>query len=264
MMNLLKRITLGCLLVLSLSAYCEGLMEKKLNYELNESVLEKGGFQYFYALLKEVEFAGKNEFQNLTPELSRTPEDEILKAFMPLDVKKLWDSKDQHYLAVAKFSFLLPIPLQEIREEVFTSQSYLQSTLPKYKVTKKGDFFHVGGSLITPDFDLMMSFLKPSHPYVEKLPLLNKEILAQGKVKAIFMHQENFGRVIFFKTAKAANALIIYSEYKTQETLVTQYILSNVINVPTKEMIRKGMLENLSDVVDGSRKVFSDTSLRRP
>jgi hypothetical protein len=61
-----------------------------------------------------------------------------------------------------------------------------------------------------------------------------------------------------------ASAMIIYQEHSPDQTLVTQYILSNVINVPTEELIRKGMLENLQNVVQGSREAVIDFNPKLP
>lgn len=226
-------------------------LEHKLEYTVHSPFLENGNFQYFYGLLKQEK--NKKEFENLYKEQSETSVEDILKVFLPLDIKNMWDPKDGNFLAVARVSYVLPISLSDINEERFTDTEYLQQTLPRYEVTKREDHFHVGGSLITPDFDLALSFLSPDHPYVASIPLIDKKKLVMGKIKVSFMYQDNFGKVFFFKTAKSSSALIIYEESAPKQTLVTQYILSNVINVPTKDLIRKGMIENLRDVVKGSR-----------
>lgn len=238
--------------------FCEGRIEKDLNYQLDLNWLRSGNFQYFYSLLKETEVDGTKIFLNLFEEQSNTPVETILETFLPLDTRKLWDSKEKHFLALAKISYLLPVSLKEIDEEKFTGKDYLQRTLPRYTVKKKGESFHVGGSLITPDFNVRLHFLKPTDPEVDSIPLLERSKLQSGVIKATLMHQDNFGRVFFFKTAKMASALIIYSGLGESETLVTQYILSNIINVPTKEMIRKGMVENIEDMVTGSRAAAKD------
>lgn len=221
-------------------------LEDKLDYVPDTKILEKGDFQYFYSLLD-------SDFKNLTSEQSVTLSQDIVKVFLPLDTKKLWDPKEGHYLAVAKFSYILPVVVGSIDEKRFTDTDYLQSTLPRYTVTKHDKFFHVSGSFITPDFHVTVNFLDPEHPYALAIPLIDREKMKSGKLKVSFMHQDNFGRVMFFRTAKMASALILYEEHGKNQTLVTQFILSQVINVPTKDLIRKGMIENLRDVVRGSR-----------
>lgn len=228
------------------------LLEKHLNYVVKKDKLEKGDFQYFYCLLG-------HEFENLMPEQTETPVEEILKTFLPLDTKKLWDPKDQNYLALAKFTYILPIAVQSIDEEAFTDTKYLQKTLPKYKVSRQKDGFHVAGSFITPDFHVTVRFLSAEDPLIPTFPMVDKEKIRTGKMKVSLMHQSDFGKVMIFKTAKMASALIIYEDLDTTQTLVTQFILSNVINVPTKNLIRKGMIDNLRDVVEGSRAFISSS-----
>lgn len=228
------------------------ILEHKLNYTINTNQLEKGDFQYFYALLKQSE--DKNDFENLFEDQSETKVEEISGVFLPLDTRNLWAPKDGNYLAVAKVSHILPVHLKQISEKKFTDLKHFKKTLPRYKVTKDGDTFHVGGSFITPDFNVSVSFLGPEHPYVQSIPLIDRDKLRAGKIKVSFMHQDNFGRVLFIRTAKSSNALIIYEDIGPQKTLVTQYILSNIINVPpSRDLIRRGMIENLQDVVKGSR-----------
>lgn len=232
------------------------MLEQNLHYSIDYPALDKGNFQYFYSLLRLVD--GKSEFENLFKDQSETPVEEILKVFIPLDTKKLWDPKDGNYLAVAKVTHVLPTPLSKIDEKKFTSVEHFKKTLPRYKVSKHGDTFHVGGSLITPDFNLSVNFLTPDHPYVETISLIDRDKLKAGKIKVSFMNQDKFGKVFFIRTAKASNALIIYEDAGPQRTLVTQYILSNLINVPpARDFIRKGMIENLQDVVKGSRSAVS-------
>lgn len=228
-------------------------LEHKLDYVIDQKFLEEGNFQYFYSLLQLPNIKEPKKFKNLYEEQSETPVGDILKVFMPLDTKKLWNPEDKNYLAVAKVSYLLPTSLKKIDEAEFTDTDYLQRTLPQYKVTKHKDYFHVGGSFITPDFRVKLNFLKPDHPAVAEIFVIDQEKLKAGKIKVTLMHQDKFGKVLFFKTAKASTALIIYEGTGPEQTLVTQYILSNVINVPSKELIRKGMIENLQNVVKGSR-----------
>jgi len=236
----------------------EAHIETTLDYNLNIQSLSKGNFQYFYTLLKQLKNTDEMKFQNLHKEMSTTKADDIARIFLPLDTRNLWDPKDENFLAVAKLNYILPISIKSIKEDIFTSREYLQKTLPTYKVTQHKEYFRVGGSFITPGFNVYLSFLKADHPYTSLIKDIDKQKMIEGKMKVSFMHQDNFGRVMFFKTAKMASAMIIYEEIKTNQTLVTQYILSNVINVPTKNLIKEGMIENLQNVVQGSRTAVKD------
>jgi len=236
----------------------QGLIQSKLDYEVDYQELEKGNFQYYYSLLKQSQINDELKFENLTKDQSQNQAKLIIETFLPLDTKKLWNPKDNNYLAVAKFNYILPLNINVIDEDKFLSTEYLQSTLPRYKVTKHKDYFHVGGSLITPDFDVFVNFLKAEDPINKLVKGINPEKIKSGEMKVSFMHQENFGRVMFFRTAKMASALIIYEKLDSTQTLVTQYILSNVINVPAKSLIRKGMIENLQNVVIGSREAVKN------
>lgn len=214
------------------------IIEQKLDYQIDFQALGKGSFQYFYRLLR--------------PEDDRESE-KIAALFQPLDTKKLWDPKDGNHMAVAKFNYLLPIDIKKVDEAKLYNKDFLQKTLPNYKVTEHDHYFHVSGSFMTPDFNVYITYLDADHLFTKLIPDINTEKMRSGKMKVIFMHQDSFGRVMLFRTAKMASAMIIYDEHGPDQTLVTQYILSNVINVPTEELIRKGMIENLQNVVQGSR-----------
>lgn len=242
-----------CPTVFAVQKNPEAILEHKLEYKINYSSLENGNFQYFYALLKQVKTKKKDTFINLGQVNTTVQVSELLETFLPLDAKNLWDPKDNNYLAIAKFHYMLPISIEGISEQYFSSKEYLQKTTPRYKVTQNKDSFHIGGSILTPDFDIRLSFLSPDHQMIKLLKHVDINLMKKGKMKVSFMEQSNFGRVMFFRTAKMASALLIYQEHTPNLTLVTQYILSNVINVPTKSLIRKGMIENLQNVVKGSR-----------
>jgi hypothetical protein len=258
MIKLEKKIILIFLLLISLSLFGEssqtvGIRETKLNYNINYQALEEGNFQFFYCLLKQKKNKNGNEFENLSKEDTNTPTNEIVESFISLDTKGEWDIDDDNYLAVAKFNFILPVNIKSIDENRFTETEYLQNTLPRYKVTKKDGYYHVAGSLLTPNFDLRLFFLNAKHPLTNSLKEIKKDKIKNGSMKVTYIHQTNFGRVMMFRTAKMASVMIIYEKLDENNTMVSQFILSNIINVPTKAMIKKGMIDNLKDVVIGSR-----------
>lgn len=227
------------------------LLESDLEYEINLKALNKGDFQYFFSLLKPEK---KNTYKNLNSNRITTSTKKILDTFLPLDSKNLWDTKENNYLAVAKMNYILPTQIKNIRPENLDNKEYLQYTMPKYSVTKKDNYYHVSGSILTPDFDLYLQFLDKKHPYLSIVKDIDPQKIAKGKMKVSYQYQDNFGRVMMFKTAKMATAISIYQETEKDQTLVTQYILSYIINVPTKSLIKNSMVENLQDVVFGSRK----------
>lgn len=260
MLRLLLFLHLG-IYAISFAKDVEGIKETDLNYELNSKELERGNFQYFYSLLKNTtpgNAKGKLIFKNLTHNKTKTPTNEIAKFFFPLDTKNLWNSKEDTYLAVAKFSYLVEIDVTDIDEAKNSSKDYLQKTLPRYEVTKTENGFHVAGSFITPSFELSLKFLNPTNPEIEDIIQVDKTRLKSGEIKICLMHQKNFGRVMLFKTASMASALIIYEKYSDNKTLITQYVMSNILNVPTQSIIRYGMIQNLTDVVNGTKSAIKE------
>ena len=230
-----------------------GISEQSLDYEINLDDLKSGSFQYFYSLLKPIKISNEYHFENLSKPHTKGQIQHLVHTFLPLDIHGLWDPKENNYLAVAKFNYILPLDISRITEKKFINTDYIQATLPKYKVTKYNDYFHVDGSFLTPDFKVYTKFLKANDKETKLLKDIDREKIKLGQMKVSFMQQDDFGRVMFFKTAKMACAMIIYKALEDNQTLVTQYILSNVINVPTKKLIKKGMIENLKNVVEGSR-----------
>lgn len=232
-----------CFNALAQNEMPKGIIEHTPDYQIDLHTLKNGSFQYFYDLL--------------SPKDGRESK-KIADLFWPLDTKKLWNPKEKYYMAVAKFNYLLPVDIKKIDEAKISNQDFLQKTLPNYKVTKLDHYFHVGGSFMTPDFNVYLTYLDANHPFTKLIPDIKIEKMKSGAMKVLFMHQDSFGRVMMFRTAKMATAMTIYQEHGIDQTLVTQYILSIVINVPTEELIRKGMVENLQNVVQGSRRAVRD------
>ena len=226
------------------------LVEKDLFYDIKLTHLEEGNFQYFFSLIHPTEDLS---YKNLYDSFVTTKTNQILKVFFPLDTKKLWNIKEKNHLAVVKMNYTLPVSINELSEEKLKSIDYLQQTMPKNKVTKIDNHYHVEGTLMTPDFNLYIDFYNPDHPLFEKFKEIDHNKIETGQMKVSFQFQDNFGRVMMFKTAKMASAVSIYEEIKPNLVLVTQYILSNIINVPTESMIRNSMIANIQDVVRGTR-----------
>lgn len=246
------------LLIITTSAYGEskpdGIREGNVDYKINLKELEKGNFQFFYCLLRQKNTKSNSKFENLDKDGCHTDTKRLTEIFLPLDINKQWDSNDRNYMAIAKFNYILPIDILNFNQQTFTDTNYIQKTIPKYKVTKKEGYFHVGGSVITPSFDVRLKFLEDEDPLLKTLPSIKMDKIKTKRMKVSLMQQSNFGKVMFVETAKMSSALIIYEQLDNNSTLVTQYIFSNVINVPAKFLIRKGMIQNLQDVAYGSRK----------
>lgn len=225
------------------------IFQNQLKYKLDYKALENGNFQYFYSLLKQVD----NNFKNLYNENCLSNTSEIVETFLPLDTKKLWNAEDGNYLAVLKLNYILPTNIKNITEEKINNQIYLQQTMPQNKVIKNDDHYFISGTLLTPDFKLYLKFLASQSPVLKTFKSVDIQKIENGTMKVSFQHQDNFGRVMFFQTAKMASAVNIYEEYNQNETIVTAYIIGNIINVPTHQMIRESMIENMQYMVRGSR-----------
>jgi hypothetical protein len=226
------------------------LVEKDLFYDIKLNHLEEGNFQYFFSLIHPTEDLS---YKNLYDSFVTTKTSKILEVFFPLDTKKLWDIKEKNHLAVVKMNYTLPVNIHELSEDKLKSIDYLQQTMPKNKIIKIDNHYHVEGTLLTPEFDLYIDFYNSDHPLFEKFNEIDQKKIKAKKMKVSFQFQDNFGRVMMFKTAKMASAVSIYEEIKPNLVLVTQYILSNIINVPTERMIRNSMIANIQDVVRGTR-----------
>lgn len=229
------------------------LVEKDLSYKINLSHLAQGNFQYFFSLIKAQE---DKSYKNHYAEFVSTNTEDILSVFFPLDTKKLWDISEENHIAVIKMNYILPISLDKLSHEKLKSVDYLQETMPKYEVSKFDEYYKVAGTILTPNFDLHLRFLEIDDPLLENFKdfkEIDQQKIKSGEMKVTYQFQNNFGRVMMFKTAKMASAISIYEQMESDNVLVTQYILSYIINVPTKNMIRSSMIANIQDVVRGSR-----------
>jgi hypothetical protein len=242
------------LLFITTFAHSESkLIEKELNYQVKTEILKKGGFQYFYALLEQRTKNKKLTFINIHDKKAKDDPNDLAEYFLALDTKKMWDPKDKNKLAIVKLNFILPIPINKVTKENFTNINYIRNTIPGYKVIDKGDHFYVGGSWITPGFDVYLKYLAWDHPYTLLIDKISRTKMKNGLMKVTFQHQDQFERVMFFQTAKMASSMSLYQYLNEKETLVTQFIMSNVINVPSRRLIRTEMIKNIQNMVLGSR-----------
>lgn len=244
------------ILAVSVDSFSKESRERILNYKLKKDFLKKGGFQYFYALLKKEKPTKNSSFINIQDSNCKTPADEIIKTFLPLDLNKKWNPKEDNYLAVIKLNYILPTSIKNITKERITSVEYIQKTIPRYKVTAYPDYYHVASSFFTPEFRVYLRFLKDNDLDIKSLPIISINKVKNGTMKVTHQYQDNFGRVMFFKTAKAANTISIYEKLNEKETLVSQFILSNIINVPSKLLVKREMIKNISQLVNSSRSIF--------
>ncbi len=239
-------------------------------YQLDESFLRKGNFQYYFDVIKQ------DKEDDIVEMALNTERDysasQLLEILSPLTEKTLQgeETEEKMFIAVLRMDYIIPSQFGPKQLNVLNELKYVESTLPGYEVEKKSNFFFIESTRKSPEMKFIINHLKETDDAVLYFQEMDS-MLSNLKTKAATFHRNyDFGKLRgLFKTAQAAGTVTLYRQLSDQETLATQYIVS--FNYPIKtpfglgskslnevinEKIKGGMLENLQGVVDGSRQFF--------
>ena len=187
--------------------------------------------------------------------------------FKPLDIYDYWGKKgeENYYVILNKAIYLMEEKVDYFTEALLTNENFIQQTLPQYNITKvDAQKYHIECGTFAPDFDYSLSYFQAPYTDQKVLPIVdyikkkNPELGAPQTLTV--QHNYNFGKVLFQKTSKMSIAVFAYYPYGENKTLVLNYTLNYVHNLPPKIMggykiMMQEIVEGMRDLVLQTRKV---------
>lgn len=229
--------------------------ENNIHFGTNSRVINDYDLQYY------IEIRDKN-MQPIEGYNRQTKDFEYY--FKPLDVYDYWGKKgeEDYYIILNKAIYLMEEKVDYFTESLLTNEGFIQQTLPKYNITRVDDKeYHIECGTFAPDFDYSLAYFQAPYtdrqilPVIEYIKKLNPEL---GVPKTLTLqHNYNFGKVLFQKTSKMSIAVFAYYPYGENRTLVLNYTLNYVHNLPPK--IMGGYKIMMQEIVEGMRDLVLQT-----
>lgn len=165
-----------------------------------------------------------------------------------------------YFLLSTKVAFLSPSRVDYYTEEVITDPSFIQASMEGYKVHALGSHhFKVDGTLFSPSFQFWMKVYNPDKENPDAVAImqyLEKNQPNLGKpAKIVVQKNYNYGRVLMHKTTENSVVLTLYYPWQHQKTLIVNYTVNLLHNIPPKfmggpETLKNEMREGISNIVN--------------
>lgn len=187
---------------------------------------------------------------------------------LPFDVHDYWQKKgsEDYYVLLTKVAYTVPASSHYFTEKLLADPVYISRTLPEnYKLKKVGSRrFHLDCGFLGPDFSYDLNFYTGQKgtgrtaAMLQHIARLNPELPAP--MLSVVQHNYNFGKVMFHKTSKMSVSASNYYATGKQGTLVINYTLNYIHELPPKmlggyELLINEMQEGIGDLVYRTRKL---------
>ena len=249
---------LSLILCINYSLYAQELdwfESNTLNFIMNETEYHEGSVYFYYKLFS----------KNSTSAYSDHNSESFSKIAKPLDLYNYWGQKeDESYdVLLTKTAYVLNQAAAYFTSERLSDPAYIGSTMPHAALEKSDSVFHIAVGFGTPDIDYTLQFyenenFKNTYPTLDSYFSLFDGINLEPQLISI-QHNFNYSRVLFQKTTKMSISISRYFPLNDQQTLVLNYTLNYIYNMPPE--IIGGSEFLVKKIKEGIDALVSETQL---
>lgn len=225
--------------------------EKHADFPINPGFINKEGVQFNLQLID------KNK-KPLIPEDASGKHPENMLWYSGLNGKA--EKEGAYYQLSTKVAFVSPLRTDFYTEERITDPEFIQASMKGYKIQSLGsNHFKVEGNLFSPSFQFMMKVYNPESHNPEVTAIMQYLEQHQADLgrpsKVVIQKNYNYGRVLMHKTTENSYVLTLYYPWQRNQTLIVNYTLNLLHNIPPKflggpETLRNEMQEGIANIVD--------------
>ena len=202
---------------------------EKLGFDLPIDEYKEDKIYFFYALLD------KNERLNGAASKSGFS---FINHARPLDLYDYWDKRsDEKYdVLFTKTAYVLNQSMDFFSENRLSDSIFIAKTMPSAKINKTDSVYHLTFGFGIPDIDYTLRFCT-NDQFDMQYPILNDYFslydgLEEKPAFIVIQHNFNYGRVMFQKTSKMSISISRYFSVTQEKTLVFNYTLNYIHNMP--------------------------------
>lgn len=205
------------------------IYEKKLDFAPVYDELSGNTAQLFCSLLDQDHVLYKSE---------NNSEVDFQQQILPMDILQQYNRRgdDEYYILLTKIVYMLPADISFFSEKRLSDLSYLQQVMPYNNLSKVGDDYFLKVGFGAPDITYDLSFydysgLTAKYPALVAYFRKNDRLNEEPSLIAV-QHNHTFGKVMGHKTSKMSLSVTRYYNSANNKTLVINYTLSYIHNLP--------------------------------
>ena len=184
----------------------------------------------------------------------------------PLDVHFYWEKRgeDSYQILLTKTAYVIQKPAIFFTSELLSSDAYIASTMPEAELSHEDSIYHIAVGFGSPDIDYAIHFFN-NDEFSDKYPKLQAYFGLYDHIELLpaqisLQHNFLYSRVLFQQTSKMSISITRYFEKGDEETLVMNYTLNYIFNMPPdiiggKEYLLKKINEGIRALVRETKEV---------
>ena len=203
--------------------------ERSLDFTIDKLGLFEDHIQMFYSLLDE-----DHELVDCKNNNSISFSNQIL----PLDIYQVYENKDEdeYYSLLTKTVYGLPQDISFFTSERLCDVQYLQAVMPSNKIKKVNDHYELEVGFSAPDIDFRIDFFTNDELNEQFPDLINyfekyDQYDANPTMTAV-QHNYRYSKIMGQKTSKMSVSITRYFDEGKNGTLVINYTLNYIHNIP--------------------------------
>ena len=203
--------------------------EENLNFPINYSGIFDKNIQMFYALLDKELNSVRCDYNGLI---------DFDAHMLPLDIHGYFDNRgeEEYYTLLTKTVYGLKQDISYFTEERLSDEKYLQETMPYNKLRKNENFYFLEVGFGAPDITYSLDFYS-NNELIDQFPELvsffqKNDNYAGEPAITVFQHNHTFSKVLGQKTSKMSMSITRYFNAGNNQTLVINYTLNFIHNLP--------------------------------
>ena len=165
---------------------------------------------------------------------------DLIDQILPLDIHCYYEDKreEEYYTLLTKTVYGINKNISFFTKERLSHISYLQDVMPHNNLRKEGNHYELKVGFGAPDISYTLDVFD-ADSFNASFPGLEKYFAEYDHIELdpqliVVQHNFDFSKVLGQETSKMSISISRYFEYKTGQTLIINYTLNLIYNLPPK------------------------------
>lgn len=227
---------------------------KELKFDLQTEAYQSDKIYFYHALINKESGIAIND-----------ADFSLSQHATPLDIYDYIGKKGEEDYEVffTKTAYVLDAPVRYFNKERLSDLDHISNTMPEAKVSQEDSIYHLVVGFGSPDIDYSLKFYSNDR-FESTFPQLinyfsHNDGLNQKPELIALQHNFNFSRVMFQKTSKMSISISRYFTQDAEHTLVLNYTLNYIHNMPPKFIGGSDFL--LDKIKEGIKALIEETQV---
>ena len=233
-----------------------------LEFESSEKEYNADSIYFFHAFIKK---------EDLLNQEIKDSGFYFSKHAKPLDLFDYWGAKgEENYdILFTKTAYLLNQSIDFFSKNRLSDLEYIAMTMPSAKIRKEDAVYHIAMGFGAPNIDYTLHFysnddFQTTYPSLKSYFRNYDHLDKQPELIAV-QHNFNYGQVMFQNTSKMSISISRYFAVDNQQTLVINYTLNYIHNVPPaflggSEFLIDKIKEGIKALIEETQNICENTN----